>query len=118
MDQRRADAFTDILLGGERRARGGSPAPPGDEVQVVVDAEVLAGVSDKPGELVGYGAITASHARELAQGDARWRRLLTDPTGRVVEVNPRPTALDASSRALSGRAMSFAVSPDVAGRRL
>ena len=89
MDQRRADAFTDILLG--RRAADDKDSSSGSlvgEVQVVVDAEVLAGVSDEPGELVGYGAITASHARDLARGDTRWRRLLTDPTGRVIDVNP------------------------------
>jgi len=98
MDERRADAFTDILLGRQSKLADGtslasseawSRSSPVTEVQVVVDAEVLAGVSDKPGELLGYGAITAAHARELAQGDSRWRRLLIDPAGQVVEVSPR-----------------------------
>ena len=114
MDQRRADAFTDILLGRKAAGAASSPAASGGEVQVVVDAEVLAGVSDRPGELIGYGAITASHARELAQGDARWRRLLTDSTGRVVEVSPDAYRPGRDSHASSVRATSVVGSP-VAG---
>lgn len=89
LDQRRADAFTDLLL--SRTTTGGSTdkTPAVSEVQVVVPLETLAGVSKEPGELVGYGPITAEHARALADSDSRWRRLLTDATGSVVEVAPQ-----------------------------
>jgi hypothetical protein len=78
MDQRRADAFVDLVLG---RVPGASKT----EVLVTVSAETLVGASEEPGELAGFGPITAEHARELAK-DAAWRRLLTDPTtGRGLE---------------------------------
>ena len=89
LDQRRADAFTDLLLS---RATGDATVDKTiavSEVQVVVPFETLASLSDEPGELVGYGPITAEHARALADGDCRWRRLLTDPTGSAVEVTPQ-----------------------------
>lgn len=102
MDQRRADALVDLILGrssitdnadgtdGNRRHWWWFHFAP-TEVQVTVSAETLAGVSDEPGELAGYGPITASHARDLAHGDARWRRILFDhTTGRVLDVATRP----------------------------
>ena len=46
---------------------------------MTVSAETLAGVSEEPGHLAGHGPITADHARQFADGDARWRRLLFDP---------------------------------------
>ena len=51
-------------------------------LQVTVAATTLAGLDDQPGHLGSYGPIPAQVARELAQ-DATWRRLLTDPVGRV-----------------------------------
>jgi len=79
IDQRRADAFRDLIL--DR-----VPARAKAEVLVTVSAETLAGLSEEPGELAGFGPITAEHARELAE-DATWRRLLTDPaSGRLIEV--------------------------------
>ena len=55
------------------------------ELYVTVSAATLMGLSEQPGELAGYGTITADLARELA-GDATWRRLLTDPaTGEALE---------------------------------
>ena len=79
IDQRRADAFRDLIL--DR-----VPARARAEVLVTVSAETLAGLSEEPGELAGFGPITAEHARELAK-DATWRRLLTDPeSGRLIEV--------------------------------
>ncbi|MGH8573351.1 MAG: DUF222 domain-containing protein, partial [Gammaproteobacteria bacterium] len=70
-DQRRADAFIDLLLG--EGATG-----PVAQVQMTVPASTLLGLDDVPGELAGYGPIPANLARELA-ADATWRRLLTDP---------------------------------------
>jgi Domain of unknown function (DUF222) len=78
-----ADPVTLLQVGGEPVA-----------VQVTVPAAVLLGVSQRPGELAGYGPIPAPLARELAR-DGRWRRVLTDPAGRVVEVSRqtyRPTS--------------------------
>ncbi|GAA4876373.1 HNH endonuclease signature motif containing protein [Actinomycetospora straminea] len=58
------------------------------QIRVVVPADTLLGLDDRPGELVGYGPITADTARALAaEGDATWRRVLTDPaTGAVLDV--------------------------------
>lgn len=79
MDQRRADAFVDLLLG-RRVGRGRT------HVQVTVAASTLLGLDELPGELAGYGPVPARTARELA-ADGTWRRLLTDPaSGAVVEV--------------------------------
>ncbi|WP_052914238.1 HNH endonuclease signature motif containing protein [Protofrankia coriariae] len=84
MDARRADALVDLLLGRDRGAEVSV------EVGVLVSAATLAGVSDVPGELAGYGAIPAATARELA-AEATWRRILTDPAAgnRPVEVSRR-----------------------------
>jgi Domain of unknown function (DUF222) len=48
------------------------------ELNVTVPASVIMGVSNAPGELVGYGPITAEVCRELAT-DATMRRLVTHP---------------------------------------
>jgi Domain of unknown function (DUF222) len=82
MDQRRADALIDLILG-----RGGAPsAIPAAQVQVTVAASTLLGLDDHPGELAGYGPITAQAARQLA-ADGTWRRILTDPvSGTVLDV--------------------------------
>ncbi|CAN5286715.1 hypothetical protein BH20ACT5_BH20ACT5_23210 [soil metagenome] len=58
---------------------------------------VLAGLSEDPALLAGYGPITAGAARELA-ADATWRRILTDPiSGTVLDVGrtsyPPPAGL-------------------------
>jgi len=94
MEQRRADVFADLLLA--RRTGGAldtvTDGTAGDkfgvEVQVVVEASTLAAAGNEPGELQGYGPITGAHAREIAEGDSRWRRLLTDAAGRLLEVAP------------------------------
>lgn len=55
-------------------------------VNVTVALSTLMGLDDAPGDLVGYGAITAEQARALAAGGT-WRRLVTDPlTGAVLDV--------------------------------
>lgn len=50
------------------------------QIRVTVPLDTLRGVSDEPGDLAGYGPITAEQAREVA-ADPRsvWRRLVTDP---------------------------------------
>lgn len=91
MEQRRADVFADLFLA--RRTAGSTDAAAGGidgaEVQVVVDASTLAAAANEPGELKGYGPITGAHAREIAGRDSRWRRLLTDAAGHLLEVSPQ-----------------------------
>ena len=52
-------------------------------VNVTVPVTTLIGASDEPGELAGFGPITAEVARRIA-GDAVWRRVLTDPASGAV----------------------------------
>jgi hypothetical protein len=83
LDQRRADVLSDLAFTGiadpELPRRHGRPV----QMQVAVAASTLLGLDDQPGELTGYGPITAEVARILA-GDATWRRILTDPESGVV----------------------------------
>jgi len=110
MDQRRADAMTDLLL---TRTAGPITAT----VRLTAPATLLATATEaalatphraarpsgKPrstgksrpirhvraaaSELAGYGVIAGSQAIALAAHDATWRRLLTDPaTGNLAEV--------------------------------
>jgi Domain of unknown function (DUF222) len=53
------------------------------QLQVTVPATVLASASEAPGEVRGFGPITAEVARQLA-ADATWRRLLTDQVSGVL----------------------------------
>ncbi|CAN5185662.1 hypothetical protein BH20ACT5_BH20ACT5_05880 [soil metagenome] len=56
-------------------------------MHVTVPLTTLIGLTEDPGHLRGFGAITAQVARELAASDAVWRRLLTDPvSGTVLDV--------------------------------
>ena len=99
-DQRRADALTDLALNalatpaGGGAGRGVRPA-----VQVTVALSTLLGLDQQPGELDGHGPIPAALARALAfDPTGTWRRLLTDPAGRLLETGattyrpPAPTA--------------------------
>lgn len=55
-------------------------------VNVTVPASSLLGLDEQPGELAGFGPMTATTARKLATG-AVWRRILTDPaSGAVLDV--------------------------------
>ena len=88
MDQRRADAFRDLML---------NPAmgPIITKVHLTVPADTITGTGTQPGELTRYGSLDTTQTRELALGytnldepgygrklaaDPTWRRLLTDPT--------------------------------------
>jgi hypothetical protein len=54
-------------------------------INITVPVTTLLGTSDLPGELHGFGPITAEAARALA-ADGTWRRLLTDPaTGTLLD---------------------------------
>src|SRR5450755_2272987 len=86
MGQLRADflvaPFAAALAAGE--LAGLTPAKLGThrgrraELNVTVPASVIMGVSNAPGELVGYGPITGDVCRELRR-DATMRRLVTNP---------------------------------------
>ncbi|WP_155855272.1 DUF222 domain-containing protein [Actinotalea ferrariae] len=104
-----ADPGVDHASPGQARAgqaQGGAPADPargsGDRppphlrlgrrtgpparVHVTVGLGTLLGLDDRPGELAGFGPISADVARRLAM-DGTWRRLLVDePSGTVVDI--------------------------------
>ncbi|WP_203756268.1 HNH endonuclease signature motif containing protein [Cellulomonas chitinilytica] len=85
VDQRRADAFSDVFLAILDSSNGldGAPLPRRHgmrpAVNVTVAATTLLGLDEVPATIPGYGAIPAPLARRLAQ-DGTWRRILTDPT--------------------------------------
>jgi len=70
LDQRRADVVCDLLLGRHSAVQA--------QIYVTVPITTLMGLDDQPGELSGYGPITAGLVREVTP-DSTWRRLLTDP---------------------------------------
>jgi hypothetical protein len=109
MDQLRAWAFLDILLGTDSRpaARGpggtGEPCtpapggplagviPPGfaGRVTLTIPAVTLLGLTDRPGELAGLGPVDPSLACDLAAAAARsprstWCLTVTDSQGRAI----------------------------------
>lgn len=90
MDQRRADLLVDavltgIPLGGLPQRQGRTPS-----IQVVVSADTLLELDDEPAHLTGYGPISAETARRLAADESgTWRRLLTDPGGRLIDISER-----------------------------
>ncbi|MDD7941405.1 DUF222 domain-containing protein [Actinomycetospora lutea] len=74
-----------------RGVRRGVRSPVRTEVRVTIGWDVLAGFSDRPGEMEGHGPIPAAMARRLASDpQAWWRRLLTDPvTGTAAHLDAR-----------------------------
>jgi len=55
-------------------------------IDVTVSLATLLGLDEDPGQLAGYGAVTAQTARRLA-ANGTWRRLVTDlQTGTVLDV--------------------------------
>jgi len=102
LDQRRADALVGLArtvlddlhaAGVGRRANESGGAPSGRrrgarrraEVQLVVSAETVLGISDAPGDLGGYGPVGPAQARRIAHlAGTTWRRVLTDPATGVV----------------------------------
>jgi hypothetical protein len=76
MDQLRADLLLELLLGEEQRSgkeRG--------SVDLRVDLETLAGLSEAPGELMGLGPVISDIARQVAddQRHCSWSWTVTDP---------------------------------------
>ncbi|HTW21545.1 MAG TPA: DUF222 domain-containing protein, partial [Mycobacteriales bacterium] len=81
--QRRVAALAELVLGRPDAKR------PTVETVVTVDLTTLLGLTQRPGELSGYGPITAEYARELSK-QAWLRRLLTDPVdGRMLDLGRR-----------------------------
>ena len=86
MDQRRADAL--VALAEQGLLDGAVPGQHGRKptIQVTVALETLLGLDDQPGELDGFGSIPTALARALAfDPTGTWRRLLTDPDGRMID---------------------------------
>ncbi|UNX55839.1 13E12 repeat family protein [Georgenia sp. TF02-10] len=83
LDQRRADALTDVFTGilNTGTSPAGTPLPTQHgrrpHLQVTVAAGTLLGLDDQVAELAGYGPIPADLARQIAQ-DATWRAMFTD----------------------------------------
>jgi hypothetical protein len=92
---RRFYAMADLILGrvSDQATRRG-----GREVLATGDITTLIGADDKPGELVGYGPISADMLRRITT-DHRLRRMLTDPlTGEVKDLGRRAYAPSARLR--------------------
>jgi hypothetical protein len=88
-DQRRADAAVQLALttlngtGSAELPREHGMRP---TVQVTVALSTLLGLDDQPGDLDGTGPIPASLARRIAADQTgTWRRLVTDPMGRLLD---------------------------------
>ena len=78
MDQIRADVFLDLLSGKGHAKHGKGPR---GVLDMTVDIETLARLSDSPGELSGYGPVIADIARRVADEshDSEWRFTVADP---------------------------------------
>jgi hypothetical protein len=93
IEQIRADLALDLILGVE----GAAPVPAFARpiINLTVPIQTVMGLEDRPGFLSGGQIIPAGLARVIAQSpDATWHRMLTDPSGRAVEVSTeryRPT---------------------------
>jgi hypothetical protein len=89
LDQQRADLLVDAVLSG--LPADGLPVLQGRRptLNVVVTADTLLSLDDRPAHLTGYGPITAHAARRLAaDSSGTWRRLLTDPdTGALLDIS-------------------------------
>ena len=92
MDQIRADVLLELLAGQQSnhidRSRG--------TVDIQVDLATLAGLTENPGELAGYGPVIADIARQVTeeQSDSEWRYTITNEEGQVVHngtTRRRPT---------------------------
>ncbi len=81
-DQLRADTVLDLLDG---TLSGPMPGPRKGVIELTVPLTTLMGLSEEPGELAGWGPITAEIARRTAaqQRCATWRFRVTDDTAGV-----------------------------------
>ena len=124
MDQLRARAFLDILLGTDSRPQANetddtaeprTPAPSGPlagvippgfagRVNLTIPAPTLLDLADRPGEMAGIGPIDPDLARDLAAAAARnprstWCLTVTDSQGHAIGHGcARPAPASASKR--------------------
>jgi hypothetical protein len=97
VDQRRADAYRDLLLDGETSCGLGSGIR--GTVHVTVPVLTLLGRADEPGLLEGYGPIDPESARRIAGTATSWDRILTHPeTGCVLSVGRASYAVPADMK--------------------
>jgi hypothetical protein len=97
IDQRRADAYRDLLLDGE--TSGGLGRGIRGTVHVTVPVLTLLGRADDPGLLEGYGPIDPESARRIAGTATSWDRILTHPeTGCILSVGRASYAVPADMR--------------------
>ncbi|WP_336857286.1 HNH endonuclease signature motif containing protein [Sinomonas albida] len=64
-------------------APGASPGGIRTEIVVTVPARTLTGESDAPAEILGYGALDAPAARQLAAQASTWTTMWVDPDSRI-----------------------------------
>lgn len=86
-DQRRADAFVDLMRGDIERRKGPT-------THVVVALSTLLGLDEQGAELGNQGYVPAVARRVAHDPTGTWRRILTDDEGRVIRVSKqyRPPA--------------------------
>lgn len=103
MDQLRTDVFTSLMLPDPSSPvlllspGAQSPVPSCEdltgvraEIMVLIDADTILGVNDKPAELNGYGPISADAARRLARQALHWTGLVRDSSsGEILAVGRR-----------------------------
>ncbi len=78
------------VLPSGRRLRRRPNLPVRVQLNVTVPVDTVLGLAETPGELTGYGPLPAGLTRRLAFGpETTWRRLLTDPVGRLLEIGGR-----------------------------
>ncbi len=119
-----ADALVDVILGTGGSCAGDADPSVGQDsaipaagsvrratvttqIHVTVPIDSLAGLTDEPGQINGFGAIPADVARKLAAGDARWRHVFVHRrSGAVLDVGTLsyrpPAALDRHVRLRDG----------------
>ncbi|WP_116947166.1 DUF222 domain-containing protein [Jiangella endophytica] len=88
-----AAVTTGVVLAGRAPATGATPQRRPISVHVTVPFSTLAGLSDEPGELDGYGPIPA-HVASLLASEGVWTWLRTDVTGQGLDLGRtryRPT---------------------------
>jgi len=96
-DQRRADAYRDLLLDGV--GPGGLGHGIRGTVHITVPALTLLDRSDEPAILEGYGPIDPETARRIAGKATSWTRILTHPeTGARLSVGSEQYAPPADMR--------------------
>jgi len=88
LDQLRADIFADLLAGvGPHTAGYATPAHRKGVIHLHIGLSTLAGLSDRPGEIDGFGPVLADLARQTAAqmaDRAQWRFTVTGPDGTPV----------------------------------